>query len=156
MTSESLATVFGPNILRSPTNDIAGFLANMGPCNRAMRLLISHVRRGFSSMLMVLRPDNQSHTIFDDTLEQEAEAELEREQEEFEFDEPIPEEDEDEELLCNSDGGVEVEEGPATPDDDDDDKIATLAYVTPGPPVLNLNLGSPQSLSFSVAAASAV
>ena len=55
MTSESLATVFGPNILRSPTNDIAGFLANMGPCNKAMRLLISHVRLKFPSAYIMLR-----------------------------------------------------------------------------------------------------
>ncbi|KZT72385.1 hypothetical protein DAEQUDRAFT_664500 [Daedalea quercina L-15889] len=149
MTAESLATVFGPNILRSPTNDIAGFLANMGPCNRAMKLLVSH-----------------SHTIFDDAVEQDVEADYEREQEEFEFDEPIPEEDEDEELLCDSDMCAEetaqeateeaaqetaeeaTEEGPETPDDEDKD--ATLVSLAAGPPVLDLDLGSPHSLSFSV------
>ncbi|KAH9927766.1 uncharacterized protein B0H18DRAFT_1118293 [Fomitopsis serialis] len=130
MTAESLATVFGPNILRSPTDDIAGFLANMGPCNRAMRLLISH-----------------SHSIFDDTLEQDAEVEYEREQEDFEFDEPIPEEDEDEELLCDPDMDADPE-GPETPEDEKD---VTEVAVTAGPPVLDLDLGSPHSLSFSMA-----
>ncbi|TFY55136.1 hypothetical protein EVJ58_g8436 [Rhodofomes roseus] len=136
MTADSLATVFGPNILRSPTNDIAGFLANMGPCNRALRLLISH-----------------SHSIFDDALEQDAEVEYEQEQEELEFDEPIPEEDEDEDLLCDNDmdadADADAEEGPETPQDDEKD--VTQVAIAPGPPVLDLDLGSPHSLSFSVA-----
>ena len=42
-----------------------------------------------------------------------------------------------------------VDEGPETPDDED--KNATLVSVAAEPPVLDLNLGSPRSLSFSVA-----
>ncbi|KZT03884.1 uncharacterized protein LAESUDRAFT_728564 [Laetiporus sulphureus 93-53] len=118
MTAESLATVFSPNLLRSPNNDISLFFANMSAGHRVTKLLIAHY-----------------HTIFDD--EQEQEVDLERDQDEYELEEPIPEEDEDEDLLCNN--------GPQSPDDDD-------LKLPSQPPVLEVNLGSPHSLSFAVSA----
>lgn len=122
MTAESLSTVFSPNLLRAPNNDVALFFANMSMGHRVCKLLIAHF-----------------HTIFDIEAEQDQEAGIDREQEqeEFEFDEPIPEEDEEADMLCDG--------GPDTPDDD-----KNSLQISAGPPVLDINLGSPHSLSFTV------
>ena len=44
MTIESLATVFSPNILKSPTSDVGAFFMNMAAAHRVMKMLIAHVR----------------------------------------------------------------------------------------------------------------
>lgn len=44
MTAESLATVFSPNLLRAPDDDVGFFFANMGAAHRATKILITHVR----------------------------------------------------------------------------------------------------------------
>ncbi|KAI0919200.1 hypothetical protein AcV5_002181 [Taiwanofungus camphoratus] len=90
MTAESLATVFSPNLLRAPDNDLGMFFANMSAGHRVTKILIAHF-----------------HTIFD--MEADQDIELDREQDDFEFDAPIPEEDEDEDILCD--------DRPETPDD---------------------------------------
>ncbi|EMD33011.1 hypothetical protein CERSUDRAFT_161123, partial [Gelatoporia subvermispora B] len=80
MTAESLATVFSPNLLRSPNNDIGMFFANMSSGHRVTKLLISHF-----------------HTIFDteDDAEQDADDGAEYDEHQFEYDQPILEEDEE-------------------------------------------------------------
>ncbi|OCH89401.1 hypothetical protein OBBRIDRAFT_732687 [Obba rivulosa] len=80
MTAESLATVFSPNILRSPNNDIGTFFANMSSGHRVTKLLISHF-----------------HTIFDseDDADQDAEDGANNEGPPYEYDSPILEEDEE-------------------------------------------------------------
>jgi len=120
MTTESLATVFSPNILRAPNNDIGLFFANMSAGHRATKLLIAHF-----------------HTIFDIDGDQDQEAEFERDQDEFEFDEPIPEEDEDVDSLCDDNAEGHDDLVPEDP-----------PKVPLGPPILEVNLGSPHSLSF--------
>ncbi|KAH9851116.1 hypothetical protein C2E23DRAFT_886858 [Lenzites betulinus] len=73
------------------------------------------------------------HVIFDNEIEQEQDAEAEQEPEEYdEFDEPIPEEDEEEEDIF----GDAVDDMPPK--------------LSSEPPQLNINLGSPAELSFSI------
>ncbi|KAI0352013.1 hypothetical protein OH77DRAFT_829733 [Trametes cingulata] len=121
MTAESLATVFSPNLLRSTNSDVGTFFSNMAAGHRVTKMLIAHY-----------------HVIFDNEVEHEheadadADADAEHEQEEYEFDEPIPEEDEEEEDLFR--GSVD-ELPPKLPAE---------------PPVLNVNFGSPASLSFNI------
>ncbi|KAI0366782.1 hypothetical protein BV20DRAFT_971516 [Pilatotrama ljubarskyi] len=117
MTTESLATVFSPNLLRSTNSDVGTFFSNMAAGHRITKMLIAHF-----------------HVIFDNEIEHEhdADAEQDQEQEEYEFDEPIPEEDEEEEDLFR-------------------DSVDELPQKLPAePPVLNINLGSPASLSFNM------
>ncbi|KAI8978267.1 hypothetical protein BD414DRAFT_421946 [Trametes punicea] len=74
------------------------------------------------------------HVIFDNDIEHEhdAEHEHEHEHEDCELDEPIPEEDEEDEDLFR-------------------DSVDELPPKLPAePPVLNVNLGSPASLSFTI------
>lgn len=47
MTAESLSTVFSPNLLRAPNNDVALFFANMSMGHRVCKLLIAHVSHPF-------------------------------------------------------------------------------------------------------------
>ncbi|KAL6305095.1 hypothetical protein BKA93DRAFT_731484 [Sparassis latifolia] len=82
MTAESLATVFSPNFLRSPNNDLGAFFANMSAAHRVTKLLIAHF-----------------HMIFDTDVDQDHEAELDHDQDEYDFEEPIPEEDEDMDIV---------------------------------------------------------
>ncbi|PCH35674.1 hypothetical protein WOLCODRAFT_28060 [Wolfiporia cocos MD-104 SS10] len=114
MTAESLATVFSPNLIRAPNNDVGLFFANMSAGHRVTKLLIAHF-----------------HTIFDVDADQD--PEFGRDNEEVELEEPIPEEDEDADLLCDN-----------TREDPDLHKFSNQ------PPVLEVNLGSPQSFTFSV------
>ncbi|CCM03013.1 uncharacterized protein FIBRA_05130 [Fibroporia radiculosa] len=141
MTAESLATVFSPNLLRSPNNDISVFFANMSAGHRVTKLLIAHF-----------------HSIFDTDIDQEAEADVEPdldgeqepEQDECYLDEPIPEEDEDVEsdvLVGDEDEDEDVEDDNDAKSSNADD---SLLKVSADPPVLDINLGSPHSLSFSV------
>ncbi|PIL33764.1 transporter [Ganoderma sinense ZZ0214-1] len=120
MTTESLSTVFAPNLLRSTNSDVGNFFSNMAACHRVTKILISHF-----------------HSIFDNDAEreQEAEAELEEpveepeEMEEMELEEPIPEEDEeDEEELFRE---------------------ADMPKLPSEPPILNINF-SPASLTFNI------
>ncbi|OBZ69986.1 hypothetical protein A0H81_10131 [Grifola frondosa] len=111
MTAESLATVFSPNLMRSPNNDIGAFFANMGAGHRVTKILIAHF-----------------HIIFD------TDAEQDRDQEEYEYDEPIPEEDEED---------IFVDEPEASED-------LMPRKLASGPPTLDIDLGSPHSLSFSI------
>ncbi|KAH9888368.1 hypothetical protein C8Q73DRAFT_794141 [Cubamyces lactineus] len=75
------------------------------------------------------------HIIFDNEVEQEqdveAEADADQDHEEYEFDEPIPEEDEEEEDIFR-------------------DSVELPPKLPAEPPVLNVNLGSPASLSFNI------
>ncbi|EIW54075.1 uncharacterized protein TRAVEDRAFT_132023 [Trametes versicolor FP-101664 SS1] len=117
MTTESLATVFSPNLLRSTNSDVGTFFSNMAAGHRVTKMLIAHF-----------------HVIFDNDIEQEqdADADAEQEAEECDFDEPILEEDEEEEDLFR-------------------DSVDELPPKLPSePPVLNINLGSPASLSFNM------
>ena len=43
MTADSLSTVFSPNLLRAPNNDMGSFFANMSASHRAIKTLITHV-----------------------------------------------------------------------------------------------------------------
>lgn len=43
MTAEALAIVFSPNLLRTPQNDFALILANMGYTHKLVKALITHV-----------------------------------------------------------------------------------------------------------------
>ncbi|KAI0669428.1 hypothetical protein C8Q78DRAFT_977573 [Trametes maxima] len=114
MTTESLATVFSPNLLRSTNSDVGTFFSNMAACHRVTKMLIGHF-----------------HVIFDNDVDQEQDADIDQEQD-CEFDEPILEEDEEEEDLFR-------------------DSVDELLPKLPSePPVLNINLGSPASLSFNI------
>jgi len=74
MTTDALAIVFSPNLLRAPHNDFLMIMSNMQHTNRLVKALVTHF-----------------HTIFD-------EAEVDQEYDDDEFDEPILEEDEETEL----------------------------------------------------------
>ncbi|KAH9922575.1 hypothetical protein B0H21DRAFT_826955 [Amylocystis lapponica] len=121
MTAESLATVFSPNILRPPGNDIGTFFANMSAAHRVTKTLIAHF-----------------HMIFD--TDQDQEAELDQEQDEYEYEDPILEEDEDEDMLASDSEAPEQE--------------LVLPQVSANPPVLDINLGSPASFSFTMSSLS--
>jgi GTPase-activating protein BEM2 len=43
MTSDSLAIVFSPNLLRAPQDDFTMIMANLGCANKLVKLLIGHV-----------------------------------------------------------------------------------------------------------------
>jgi len=73
MTTDALAIVFSPNLLRAPHNDFLMIMSNMQHTNKLVKALVTHF-----------------HTIFD-----EAEAEADQEYDDDEFDEPILEEDEE-------------------------------------------------------------
>lgn len=44
MTSDALAIVFAPNLLRAPQNDFALIIGNMGYSTKLVKSLITHVR----------------------------------------------------------------------------------------------------------------
>lgn len=46
MTTESLATVFSPNLLRSTNSDVGTFFSNMAAGHRVTKMLIAHVSFG--------------------------------------------------------------------------------------------------------------
>ncbi|KAI0263829.1 hypothetical protein BC834DRAFT_971183 [Gloeopeniophorella convolvens] len=72
MTTDALAIVFSPNLLRAPHNDFLMIMSNMQHTNRLVKALVTHF-----------------HTIFD-----EADGEVDQDEDD-EFDEPIPEEEEE-------------------------------------------------------------
>ncbi|KAI0319572.1 hypothetical protein OF83DRAFT_1170122 [Amylostereum chailletii] len=76
MTSDALAIVFSPNLLRAPHNDFLMIMANMPQTNKLVKMLVTHF-----------------HTIFDEV---DADAEAEPEDDDAD-DDLIPEEDEDDE-----------------------------------------------------------
>ena len=91
MTTDALAIVFSPNLLRAPHNDFLMIMANMQHTNKLVKALVTHVRvLEFCCLDEPLMYRSQFHTIFD-----EAEAEADQEYDEDEFDEPILEEDEE-------------------------------------------------------------
>ncbi|KAH8994411.1 hypothetical protein EDB92DRAFT_274843 [Lactarius akahatsu] len=75
MTTDALAIVFSPNLLRAPHNDFLMIMSNMPHTNRLVKALVTHF-----------------HTIFDDA---DADAEVDQEYDDDEFDEPILEEEEE-------------------------------------------------------------
>jgi len=75
MTTDALAIVFSPNLLRAPHNDFLMIMSNMQHTNKLVKALVTHF-----------------HTIFDDA---DADGEADQEYEDDEFDEPIVEEDEE-------------------------------------------------------------
>jgi GTPase-activating protein BEM2 len=91
MTTDALAIVFSPNLLRAPHNDFLMIMSNMQHTNKLVKALVTHV-----CVLEFTASTNRSfyrlqfHTIFD-----EAEAEADQEYDDDEFDEPILEEDEE-------------------------------------------------------------
>jgi hypothetical protein len=93
MTTDALAIVFSPNLLRAPHNDFLMIMSNMQHTNKLVKALVTHV-----CVLEFAASTNRSfyrlqfHTIFD---EAEAEAEADQEYDDDEFDEPILEEDEE-------------------------------------------------------------
>jgi hypothetical protein len=90
MTTDALAIVFSPNLLRAPHNDFLMIMSNMQHTNKLVKALVTHVcTLGFAfdeSLIHRL----QFHTIFD-----EADGEADQEYDDEEFDEPILEEDEE-------------------------------------------------------------
>lgn len=77
---------------------------------------------------------SQFHSIFDTDHEQDGDGDLDHDHDDFEFDEPILEEDEeDDEPFADE----SVEDPPA-------------AKIPTNPPVLDINLGSPNSFSFAI------
>lgn len=44
MTSDALAIVFSPNLLRAPHNDFVMIMANMPHTNKLVKALVTHVR----------------------------------------------------------------------------------------------------------------
>ena len=43
MSSDALAIVFSPNILRAPHNDFVTVMANMPQANKLVKMLVAHV-----------------------------------------------------------------------------------------------------------------
>jgi len=78
MTTDALAIVFSPNLLRAPHNDFLMIMSNMQHTNKLVKALVTHF-----------------HTIFDDA---DADGEADQEYDEDEFDGPILEEDEEVEV----------------------------------------------------------
>ncbi|KAI9507994.1 hypothetical protein F5148DRAFT_1200141 [Russula earlei] len=75
MTTDALAIVFSPNLLRAPHNDFLMIMSNMQHTNKLVKALVTHF-----------------HTIFDDA---DADGEADQEYDDDEFDGPILEEDEE-------------------------------------------------------------
>ena len=94
MTTDALAIVFSPNLLRAPHNDFLMIMSNMQHTNRLVKALVTHVSLT-DSLLRCLAYRLQFHTIFD---EADADAEVDQEYDDDEFDEPIIEEEEETEL----------------------------------------------------------
>lgn len=96
MTTDALAIVFSPNLLRAPHNDFLMIMSNMQHTNKLVKALVTHVS--------VLEPSSQPsrgsytlhrfqfHTIFDDA---DADGEADQEYDDEEFDGPILEEEEE-------------------------------------------------------------
>ncbi|THG94626.1 hypothetical protein EW026_g6885 [Hermanssonia centrifuga] len=118
MTAESLATVFSPNLLRAPDDDVGFFFANMGAAHRATKILITH-----------------AHAVFNDV---EPDLDVDHDEEEYEhFDEPIPEEDEEDEELLSA----------AHEQSDEEEAGSQIAVVISHAPVLDFTLPSPCDLT---------
>jgi hypothetical protein len=91
MTTDALAIVFSPNLLRAPHNDFLMIMSNMQHTNKLVKALVTHVRvLEFAASTNCSSIDLQFHTIFD-----EAEAEADQEYDDDELDESILEEDEE-------------------------------------------------------------
>ncbi|KAJ7259136.1 hypothetical protein B0H12DRAFT_1014571 [Mycena haematopus] len=128
MTDESLAIVFGPNLLRAPQDDFAMILANMAHTHKLVKTLITHF-----------------HVIFDEG-DVEAEGEPEENEELEEEEEGVQAEEEEEELfhsdslthledVAEDDENAEVEEDlPPTITAELDQSpldFSTLSYTLP-------------------------
>jgi len=98
MTTDALAIVFSPNLLRAPHNDFLMIMSNMQHTHRLVKALVTHVST-INPLLGRLVYCLQFHTIFD-------EAEVDQEYDDDEFDEPILEEEEETEAEVESSTAV--------------------------------------------------
>lgn len=86
MTTDALAIVFSPNLLRAPHNDFLMIMSNMQHTNRLVKALVTHF-----------------HTIFD---EADGDGEVDQEYDDDEFDEPILEEEEETEAEAEAEASL--------------------------------------------------
>jgi len=99
MTAEALAIVFSPNLLRSPKNDFAMILTNMGHTHKLVKALITH----FHVIFDEADPEGEAHS--EDELDSPGILEEVEEEDELEDTLHVPQTQEPEQIQSESNDG---------------------------------------------------